>query len=232
MRPSGGKSPILEATEKQSAALEHAMSANNTPGAGAGADVRGRETETVYKTFVAMQFWKPFVSGNCSRRSALGTQTGFLFCLFFLSFQSRQRFPLSEMVRKAWKKTPIPVSFIYCYPTLDGLDRGATQLILEHAPKKETRFKLIFSAHGLPQRQVDRGDPYVEQIRKTVQALEKKLEASSPSFQFKSVLSFQSRVGPLPWTQPYTEDVLRQSQDEDILLVAVSFCFGALGDPV
>ena len=63
--------------------------------------------------------------------------------------------------------------------------------------------ELLFSAHGLPQKIVDAGDPYEQQIRATYDALCRQLDWPH------TTLCYQSRVGPLKWLQPYIQDVLR-----------------------
>jgi len=62
----------------------------------------------------------------------------------------------------------------------------------------------LFSAHGLPQKIVDQGDLYESHIRATYDALRAKLGWPH------TTLCYQSRVGPLKWLQPYTEEVIRE----------------------
>jgi ferrochelatase len=66
------------------------------------------------------------------------------------------------------------------------------------------RIELLFSAHGLPKKLVERGDPYEQQIRATFEALRARLGWPH------TTLCYQSRVGPLEWLRPYTEDVIKQ----------------------
>jgi protoporphyrin/coproporphyrin ferrochelatase len=64
--------------------------------------------------------------------------------------------------------------------------------------------KLIMSFHGLPQRSVDRGDPYQKQCMVTAHLLSKKLHLGDADV----VVTFQSRFGAARWLQPYTEPTL------------------------
>jgi ferrochelatase len=66
------------------------------------------------------------------------------------------------------------------------------------------RIELLFSAHGLPQKIVNAGDPYERQIRATFDALCAELKWPH------TTLCYQSRVGPLEWLRPYTDDVIRE----------------------
>jgi ferrochelatase len=65
---------------------------------------------------------------------------------------------------------------------------------------------LVMSFHGLPQRAVERGDPYQGQCLRTAQLLAQKLGLSEDRYR----VTFQSRFGPAKWLQPYTADVLAE----------------------
>ena len=65
---------------------------------------------------------------------------------------------------------------------------------------------LAMSFHGLPQANVERGDPYQQQCEKTASLLAAKLELDESDWS----LGYQSRFGKQAWIQPYTSDLLRQ----------------------
>jgi protoporphyrin/coproporphyrin ferrochelatase len=65
---------------------------------------------------------------------------------------------------------------------------------------------LLMSFHGLPQRAVDRGDPYQEQCLRTARLLAEALKLRPEAYR----VTFQSRFGPAKWLQPYTSDVLAE----------------------
>ncbi len=94
---------------------------------------------------------------------------------------------------------------------------------------KKTPISVIFSAHGIPVRYHDRGDPYVQETMGHVQALiERTTSWLSPEDRERCYfdLSFQSRVGPVTWVKPYTEDVIKekgQSRGGHFILVPISF---------
>lgn len=77
---------------------------------------------------------------------------------------------------------------------------------------------LIFSAHSLPQKIIDAGDPYLEQIERQVQMLSKKLN------KFKSIsLAFQSKLGPVKWLEPSLEKKLENFKNEEVAIYPISF---------
>lgn len=91
--------------------------------------------------------------------------------------------------------------------------------------------RIVFSAHGIPERYADRGDPYPHEIRAHFKTLENQGNTwlQNSGFDPKQVtwhLSFQSRVGPVPWLKPYTQETIKhigRSAPGHLLLVPVSF---------
>jgi ferrochelatase len=65
---------------------------------------------------------------------------------------------------------------------------------------------LVMSFHGLPQRAVERGDPYRAQCERTARLLAEALQLKPGEYR----VAFQSRFGPARWLQPYTAEVLAQ----------------------
>lgn len=74
---------------------------------------------------------------------------------------------------------------------------------------------VLFSAHSLPLKIVERGDRYPEDVRRTVEAVTRDLEHPWS-------LCYQSRNGKMPWLQPYLEDELRRLAGEGIRRVVVA----------
>eukprot|EP01116_Phalansterium_solitarium_P013218 TRINITY_DN3040_c0_g1_i3.p1 TRINITY_DN3040_c0_g1~~TRINITY_DN3040_c0_g1_i3.p1 ORF type:complete len:393 (-),score=98.37 TRINITY_DN3040_c0_g1_i3:1340-2518(-) len=80
---------------------------------------------------------------------------------------------------------------------------------------------LLFSAHSLPMKVVDRGDPYPQEVGATVHAIMEEL-----NFSHEYRLSYQSKVGPLPWLGPKTLGVLQglaSHKRRNVLVVPVAF---------
>lgn len=66
--------------------------------------------------------------------------------------------------------------------------------------------RLLLSFHGIPERYVRAGDPYLEQCQATARALRERLRLDESFL----VVSFQSRVGREQWLQPYTDATVRE----------------------
>ena len=79
---------------------------------------------------------------------------------------------------------------------------GALEALVRRFWKTHDRgAKLVMSFHGLPQRAVDRGDPYQRQCYATAHGLAQRLALNQADY----VVTFQSRFGAAKWLQPYTE---------------------------
>ena len=80
---------------------------------------------------------------------------------------------------------------------------------------------IVFSAHSIPERYVQEGDPYLDQTRETVELIVKRFYKVNPYH-----LSFQSKIGPVKWLEPSTNDVIVELGNREIagvLLVPISF---------
>lgn len=87
---------------------------------------------------------------------------------------------------------------------------------------------ILFSAHGVPQSYIEAGDPYQRQIQKCVEGISNVLIPSdkSKNTDVQIHLSYQSRVGPIEWLRPYTDDVLPelgQKGVKNLVVVPISF---------
>lgn len=83
-------------------------------------------------------------------------------------------------------------------------------------------YNLIFSAHGLPQKIVDAGDPYEKHINEHVEILKDKLRDKNIHFESVS-LAYQSKVGPLKWLQPSLESALEAFENKKVLIYPIAF---------
>ena len=81
--------------------------------------------------------------------------------------------------------------------------------------------RVLFTAHGLPQKVVNRGDPYQLAVERTVGAVVNEIGIDGLDW----VISYQSRVGPLEWIKPYTDDEIRRAGSEGKGLIVVPIAF-------
>ena len=84
-------------------------------------------------------------------------------------------------------------------------------------------FRLLFSAHGLPKKVIDSGDPYQAQIERTAAAIVGALGKEAEGLDWQ--VCYQSRVGPLEWIGPSTDDEIKRAGAEALSLVLLPIAF-------
>ena len=83
-------------------------------------------------------------------------------------------------------------------------------------------FELVFSAHGLPQKIIDKGDKYQRHIKYNVYHARKALLEAGIHFH-KTHLAYQSRLGPLEWIRPYLDDKLKSLKKKKVIVYPIAF---------
>jgi ferrochelatase len=186
----GGRSPLLPETEAQARALEARLTAD------------GFEA----RVFVAMRYWKPSAAATAREVAAFAPDEIVLLPLYPQYSTTTTRSSAQEWSRvyRGSGRTRT----VCCYPTALGLIDAHVAAIRAAWEKggKPQGARLLFSAHGLPQRVVDAGDPYEAQVRGTAAAIAARLP-ELPDWE----VCFQSRVGRLKWLEPSIETAIRRA---------------------
>ena len=202
----GGSSPILKLTNDQALALENNL--NN-----------GKDHQ--YKCFVVMRCWHPRAESVIKDVIDYKPEEVILLPLYPQYSAATSGSSIKEWLEICDKnKFNVKTSTICCYPTNDSFIKSHAEGIMEKI-KDLTNFKLIFSAHGLPEKNIKKGDPYQWQVEQTVKEVIKCLNIHDLDW----ILSYQSRVGPLKWIGPSTEDVIIKNSrlGKKIVLVPIAF---------
>jgi len=116
----------------------------------------------------------------------------------------------------------VKTKIICCYPTENNFIASHVALIQQTVKKIENNnFKLIFSAHGLPESKIKKGDPYQWHVEETVKEIMSKLKNENLDY----IISYQSRVGPMKWIGPSTDaEIIKYSKEKKgIVIVPVAF---------
>jgi ferrochelatase len=119
------------------------------------------------------------------------------------------------VVRKVTKWPDHPAYISLLRSTLDQAVREAER----GRNGSKAPLHVLFSAHSLPMKIVERGDPYPDDIARTVRAV-------TTDFHHPWSLGFQSRNGKMPWLKPYLEDEIRRlarAGVETLVVVPISF---------
>jgi|TARA_B100000586_G_C20105097_1_gene426922 ferrochelatase len=203
----GGNSPILKLTNKQSASLEKKLNDNNK--------------QDIYKCFVVMRYWGPRAESVLNIVKEFNPDEMILLPLYPQYSTSTSGSSIKEWHDVCSKNNyQKPAKTICCYPTETEFLNAHVSLI-NNELKNLNNFRLIFSAHGLPERNIKRGDPYQWQVEQSVNKITEQLNISNLDW----ILSYQSRVGILKWIGPFTDDEIVKSAklNKTIVVVPISF---------
>jgi ferrochelatase len=204
----GGSSPILPETEAQGRMLEEALRRE------------GHEA----KCFIAMRCWRPFTQEAVEAVKAFAPERVVLLPLYPQYSTTTTRSSLDEWRKEATRqRLTVPQHQVCCYPFENGFVAAIADLVsagLKQA-KAGISYRVLFSAHGLPKRVIDKGDPYQWQVERTVEAVVAKLAPQ----RFDSQICYQSRVGPLEWIGPATDAEIRRAgkDGKGAIVVPVAF---------
>jgi ferrochelatase len=224
----GGKSPILDITKAQAASLEEALNA------------RSASADNPYRVYVGMRYWRPFIEESVEQMHRDGISDIVALTLYphysiattgssiitlekaVMEIYQADRTQCRETCENSSYTIHCPRFTLRCITSwynhpfyiaaLEERMRSGFTLFKEQP-------EVLFSAHSLPQKFIDDGDPYLKEIQGTIDAITKKID-------MRWHLSFQSKSGPVKWLEPSTEKMieeLAQRGVKDLLVVPISF---------
>lgn len=207
----GGGSPLRRITEQQARALKDAL---------------GR-IGIEANLYIGMRYWHPFTEEAIAQIKADQIRDLVILPLYpqFSISTSGSSFRLLESL---WNQDPelqkIRYTLIPSWYNHPGYVAAMADLIrqeLDQCPNPDEAV-IFFSAHGVPKSYVtEAGDPYQEEIEACVKLIMAALNRPNTH-----VLAYQSRVGPVEWLQPYTEDVIPELAAQGVktlVIVPISF---------
>jgi protoporphyrin/coproporphyrin ferrochelatase len=201
----GGASPLLANTEAQARALEAELGAN-------------------HRVFIAMRYWHPFAPETILAVKDWRPDEIVLLPLYPQFSTTTTASSLADWRdAAAMASLMVPSYALCCYPTEPGFIAALAanvSRVLKRWPPGE-RKRILFSAHGLPEKIVAAGDPYQCQVEHTVAGL----RATLGMAELDTVTCYQSRVGPLAWIGPSTEAEIRRAGREGVGLIVVPIAF-------
>ncbi len=200
----GGGSPLLPNTRAQARALETALNGEGT----------------TFRVFIAMRYWHP-MSDEAAALVAEFAPDEIVLLPLYPQYSTTTTASSVRVWRRAAESVGLrqPTRIVCCYPTEAGFIEAEAAAIREQYRAAETfgRPRVLFSSHGLPERVVKAGDPYQWQCERTAAAIVDRL--GIPDLEW--VTCYQSRVGPLKWIGPSTdEEIMRAGADRVPAVVA------------
>lgn len=208
----GGASPLLPNTQAQAAALERAL-----------ADIGA------VKTFIAMRYWHPLTETTVADVKRFDPTEIVLLPLYpqfsgTTTGSSVKRW--NDLASRAG--IAAPTRTVCCYPGEAGFVAASAELIVRalNEAQAKGRPRLLLSAHGLPKKTVQRGDPYQAQVEQSAAAIVAAIKARDPAWaDLDHAICYQSRVGPLEWLGPYTDAEIKRAAQEKRPVVIFPIAF-------
>lgn len=207
----GGKSPIGEITARQADSLAKALSSRGLQGIG--------------PILPAFSYWHPFIRDSLEKASGSGPEKLLAISLYPQYCGATTGSCLRDL-EAAVARSPFEgkVRVIDRWPDhpgyLDALASTIRDALDQIRPEERDDAVVLFSAHGIPVSLADRGDPYPNEIARTVQGVMERLGNRA------HVLAFQSRLGPVKWLGPDLGEALKDLAGRGappIVVVPVSF---------
>jgi ferrochelatase len=198
----GGFSPLRTITEAQASSLREKLRPNRI------------------SVYTGMRYWHPFIEDTVEeiKQDRITHLIGLcLYPHYSIATSGSAIKRLEEVLRG----TGIYLKLIKSWPDNPLYIRALKENILKtlNITEEPERAHLLFSAHSLPVSFVEKGDPYVEELLKTIKALSSELKLPWH-------LSYQSRSGPVKWLSPSTEEKLRElalHSVKEVIIVPISF---------
>jgi protoporphyrin/coproporphyrin ferrochelatase len=201
----GGKSPLLQNTQVQQQALEQSLN-------------QAYPTNS-WRVFVAMRYWHPMTPETVALVKAYNPSK-----IILLPLYPQFSTTTTASSLKAWyeeadhQSLRVPTFPIGCYPCDNGFISAYKELLFQELTHGAEPVRILFSAHGIPQKLVDQGDPYQFQV-------EQSIEAVMRSFKNDYAVCYQSKVGPLTWLGPSLDQELERAARDQVGVVIVPITF-------
>jgi len=199
------KSPLLENTKVQAEALQTAL----------------HDKGIQAKTFISMRYWHPLAKQVVQELEEYAPDKLILLPLYpqFSTTTTGssledfwQEVQAADGTLHARWNDEMKVGTIGCYPLLEGFIKASADNIRKALEKAPAGTRVLLSAHGLPEKIINGGDPYQMQCEKSAAAIAAAAGLQDGAWE----ICYQSRVGPLKWIGPSTEEALHKAAHDKV----------------
>lgn len=204
----GGRSPLLDETLAQEKALMSLLTSNNS--------------QTDWLCVTAMRYWFPRAKHALDQLQEFDPDRVILLPLYPQYSTTTTGSSVDEWY-KISKNKNWPISEILSYETNELFISAFANNVLDCWKKagKPKNLRVLYSAHGLPEKIIAKGDPYQKQIEASAKEISRILPPEFSDWQ----VCYQSRVGPLKWIGPSTKEAIQKAakDNKNLILVPISF---------
>ena len=204
----GNKSPINEETFAQATKLEEYLT---------------KTEKKTYKVFVAMKNWHPFFPEALKKIKKYNPEEVVLLPLYPQYSTTTTLSFLDDYAKRIPYKTSIKCCYHSNKKYCNAITIQIKNMYIEALKIHKIDPIVIFSAHSLPVKIIKDGDPYQWQIEQSVKHIVNNLEKNFP--RLKWIISYQSKIGPVEWLRPNTEEIIKEKSKAGEALVVVPISF-------
>ncbi len=207
----GGFSPLLKHTNEQASALEKHL--------------KSQDKDTTYKVFTCMRYWHPMSPQVVREVRDWGADNIVLMPLY-----PQYSTTTTKSSLQVWQKACFeadynrPTKMVCCYPWNAGYVQASAEnirTVYEQALENGHTPRVLFSAHGLPEKIIKDGDPYQWQCEQSAAKIATALNIENLDWE----ICYQSRVGPQKWIGPSTEDALEKAVKDKVPVLIYPHAF-------
>lgn len=228
----GGGSPIRFETECQAEALERRLNAASGYGNNQNINIKKNDNgNKQYKVYVAMRYSNPFLQETLRKMLEDNIKELIVIPLYpqySLATSGSSMIECKKLFTKSSFVKQANIKYIESWYDNEYF----IQLIVRRIQDKLEEFAqggysdpnkvyILFSAHGLPEKYILRGDPYQEQVKRSVELVMGRFPLH------RHMICYQSRVGPVKWLRPSTEQAIKiiakEKNIKNLLVVPISF---------
>jgi ferrochelatase len=184
-----------------------------------------------WKVFTAMRYGRPDIAGVIDEITALGIEELVVVPLYPQFSRTTTGTVIRELYSVLKRRgAHINVTARTSWYNDAGYTNAQARLIADFAAEHDLdpqNAVLLYSAHGLPVAYIERGDPYADQVRRSIELVTARLGWPVE----RTRVAFQSRMGPAAWLKPDTEEALAQLAAEGekrVLVCPISFVVDCL----
>lgn len=212
----GNKSPLLENTNAQACALENYLNVS--------------DTEVTYKAFVCMRYWHP-MAAQVVREVKNWSPDKVILLPLYPQFSTTTTWSSLENWNKASHIADYnpETAIICCYPFNQNFVKASAKNILDSYIRAQQEgydnIRVLFSAHGLPEKIIKNGDPYQWQCEQSAIRISQELSQLLNINDLDWKICYQSRVGPMKWIGPSIDEALQEAAKDNKSVIIYPHAF-------
>jgi ferrochelatase len=208
----GGRSPLLDLTRAQAKALEAELN---------------KTGDAINRVFIAMRYWHPRAGQTAAEVAAFQPDEIVLLPLYPQYSTTTTGSSIAEWMEAIGRWSLLANTHtIRSYPNDPAFAAAQAELLKQTLAQAQIEAKggpvrILFSAHGLPQKIVDAGDPYQQEIELSAIAIARAAGVARTDW----TICYQSKVGPMKWLEPSLDQELARAAADRVGVVIVPIAF-------